>query len=67
MLTDIGAVELAVPLDRNGTFEPRIVRKSQSRLEGFSEKITGLYARGSLPAISGRTCGRCMTSSSPRT
>ena len=29
LLTDVGAVDLAVPRDRNGTFEPRIVRKGQ--------------------------------------
>gem|GEM_PF-6291473 len=36
MLTDVGAVDLAVPRDRNGTFEPQIVRKGQTRLEGFT-------------------------------
>src|SRR5213596_2120639 len=33
VLTDIGAVDLAVPRDRNGSFEPQIVRKGQTRLE----------------------------------
>jgi transposase-like protein len=47
-LTDIGAVDLAVPRDRNGTFEPRIVRKGQTRLEGFNDRIIALYARGLL-------------------
>ncbi len=46
VLTDIGAVDLAVPRDRAGTFEPRIVRKGQTRLEGFNERIIALYARG---------------------
>jgi putative transposase len=46
VLTDIGAVDLAVPRDRNGTFGPRIVRKGQTRLEGFNERIIALYARG---------------------
>jgi transposase-like protein len=46
VLTDIGAVDLAVPRDRNGTFDPRIVRKGQTRLEGFNERIIALYARG---------------------
>src|SRR6185437_5128703 len=31
VLTDVGAVDLAVPRDRNGTFEPQIVRKGQTR------------------------------------
>jgi putative transposase len=46
VLADVGAVDLAVPRDRNGTFEPRIVRKGQSRLKGFNERIIALYARG---------------------
>jgi putative transposase len=46
VLTDAGAVDLAVPRDRNGSFEPRIVRKGQTRLEGFNERVTALYARG---------------------
>src|SRR5215470_1738379 len=46
VLTDIGAVDLAVPRDRNGTFEPQVVRKGQTRLEGFNERIIALYARG---------------------
>ena len=46
VLTDIGAVDLAVPRDRNGTFEPQIVRKGQTRLDGFNDRIVALYARG---------------------
>src|ERR1700748_1004059 len=46
LLTDIGAVDLAVPWDRNATFEPQIVRKGQTRLKGFNERIIALYARG---------------------
>ena len=46
VLTDAGAVDLAVPRDRNGTFEPQIVRKAQTRLEGFNDRIIALYARG---------------------
>jgi Transposase, Mutator family len=46
VLTDVGAVDLAVPRDRNGTFEPQIVRKGQTRLKGFNERIIALYARG---------------------
>jgi putative transposase len=39
LLTDVGAVDLEVPRDRSGTFEPQIVRKGQTRLEGFNERI----------------------------
>jgi putative transposase len=46
LLTDVGAVDLAVPRDRNGSFDPQIVRKGQTRLEGFNERIIALYARG---------------------
>ena len=46
VLTDVGAVGLAVPRDRAGSFEPKIVRKGQARLEGFNERIIALYARG---------------------
>lgn len=44
--TDIGAVDLAVPRDREGSFEPRVVPKGARRLEGFNERIIALYARG---------------------
>ena len=46
VLTGIGAVELAVPRDRDGSFEPQIVHKGQTRLDGFNERIIALYARG---------------------
>jgi putative transposase len=46
VLTDVGAVDLAVPRDRNGSFEPQIVRKGQTRLKGFNDRIIALYARG---------------------
>lgn len=41
-----GEVEVAVPRDRQGTFEPQLVRKHQTRWEGLDEKIIALYARG---------------------
>jgi putative transposase len=46
LLTEEGAVEIAVPRDRAGSFEPRLVAKGQRRFEGFDEKIIALYARG---------------------
>lgn len=39
-----GEISLQVPRDRNGTFEPQIVRKRQRRLEGLDDKIIALYA-----------------------
>jgi len=46
LLTDVGAVDLAVPRDRDGSFDPKIVRKGQTRLAGFNDRIIALYARG---------------------
>ena len=41
-----GKVEIAIPRDRQSTFEPRLIAKGQKRFEGFDEKIIALYARG---------------------
>src|SRR5207302_4639742 len=41
-----GTLPLAVPRDRNGTFEPQIIEKHQTRFTGFDENIISLYARG---------------------
>jgi transposase-like protein len=46
LLTEVGPVDLAIPRDRAGSFDPRIVRKGQRRLDGFNERIIALYARG---------------------
>jgi putative transposase len=44
--TESGPVQVRVPRDRDGTFEPQLVEKHQGRLEGFDEKVLALYARG---------------------
>jgi putative transposase len=44
--TEQGPVRIAAPRDRQGTFEPPIVRKGQRRFEGFDDKIVAMYARG---------------------
>ena len=41
-----GMIDLSVPRDRNGSFEPAIVPKGVSRVDGFDDKIISLYARG---------------------
>ncbi|MTG91019.1 IS256 family transposase [Cellulosimicrobium composti] len=46
VLTEIGPVELDVPRDRDGSFEPTIVRKRQRRLNGVDELVLSLTARG---------------------
>lgn len=44
--TDTGDLCLETPRDRNGTFEPEFVKKHQTRLTNFDDKILSLYARG---------------------
>lgn len=44
--TEHGPVMINTPRDREGSFEPRLVRKRQRRFEGFDEKILALYSRG---------------------
>jgi putative transposase len=44
--TEVGAVPLAVPRDRNSTFEPRLVPKGERRLGGLDDMIISLYAGG---------------------
>jgi putative transposase len=46
LITDQGEVQINTPRDRDGSFEPKIVRKRQRRFEGFDDKILALYARG---------------------
>jgi putative transposase len=46
LLTEHGPVAIETPRDRNGTFEPKIVKKRQRRFVGFDEKILALYSRG---------------------
>lgn len=44
--TKQGELELAIPRDRNATFEPQLVAKHQTRWEGFDDLILSLYSRG---------------------
>jgi len=46
VLTEVGPVELAVPRDRDGSFEPQIVRKRQRRLTGVEDMVISLSAKG---------------------
>ena len=46
LVTEHGRVGIDAPRDRDGSFEPRIVRKRQRRFEGFDDKILALYSRG---------------------
>jgi putative transposase len=44
--TEQGPLPIAVPRDRNGTFEPLLVPKGETRFRGFDDKIVSMYARG---------------------
>jgi putative transposase len=46
VFTEIGPVQIEVPRDRDGSFEPAIVRKRQRRLDGIDQIVLSLTARG---------------------
>ncbi|WP_432049886.1 IS256 family transposase [Verrucosispora sp. NA02020] len=46
VLTEVGPVQIEVPRDRDGTFEPQIVRKRQRRLSGVEDMVISLSAKG---------------------
>ena len=46
VLTEDGAIPLAIPRDRAGTFEPQLVPKNARRLPRFDQNVLSLYARG---------------------
>ena len=46
VLTEDGEIEISVPRDRVGSFEPQPIGKRQTRFDGFDDKILSLYARG---------------------
>jgi len=44
--TDMGKTELRVPRDRNGEFEPKIIKKYQNKSDGIENQIIAMYAKG---------------------
>ena len=44
--TQLGEVDIRVPRDRNGSFEPKIIGKYSRNADGMEEKMIGLYASG---------------------
>jgi putative transposase len=46
LITEHGPVGIDAPRDRDGSFQPKIVRKRQRRFERFDDKILALYSRG---------------------
>ena len=58
ILTDQGPLRIRSPRDRNGSFEPQIVRKRQTRWVGFDDRVISLYARGlTVREIQGHLAG----------
>jgi len=51
--TEHGPVPIDTPRDRDGTFEPKIVRKRRRRFEGFDEKIICLAVINAVPVLDG--------------
>ena len=46
IISDYGECEIAVPRDRNGEFEPRVIEKRHTRTNEIEEKILAMYAKG---------------------
>jgi putative transposase len=46
---EFGEITVETPRDRNSSFEPRILKKHQTRFDGFDDKIVSMYARGMTP------------------
>ncbi len=44
--SDLGDFPIETPRDRNSEFEPKIIKKNQTRFDGFDDKIISMYARG---------------------
>src|ERR1700739_4372626 len=43
---EFGEITVETPRDRNSSFEPQILKKHQTRFDGFDDKILSMYARG---------------------
>src|SRR5919206_2353878 len=46
VVTDTGQIELAVPRDRQASFDPRLIAKDRRRFPGFDDRIVPMSARG---------------------
>ena len=58
--TEVGPVEMEVPRDRDGSFEPQIVRQRQRRLTGVDEMVLSLSAKGLTHGEISAHWPRCM-------
>jgi transposase-like protein len=46
VVTEVGEVDLRVPRDRNGTFDPQLARHGERRVDGLAGQVISLYAQG---------------------
>ena len=46
LLTDSGTIDLEIPRDRESSFEPQLLPKGKTKIEGFNDKVISLYAKG---------------------
>src|SRR5215217_210757 len=46
VLTETAKLDIRIPRDREGTFDPKLIARYQRRFPGFDEKIVSMYARG---------------------
>jgi putative transposase len=46
VLTETSKIDVRIPRDREGTFDPKLIQRYQRRFPGFDEKIVSMYARG---------------------
>src|ERR1700730_8400249 len=44
VLTETSRIDIKVPRDREGTFDPKLIQRYQRRFPGFDEKIVSMYA-----------------------
>ena len=67
--TNYGEVDVSIPRDRKGEFEPQLLKKNQTSIsQDIEEKILSMYAKGmSTGDIEARLCGACATLFRPRT
>ncbi|WP_096635773.1 IS256 family transposase [Clostridium cochlearium] len=46
IISDFGEVDIAIPRDRQGEFEPKAVKKYENDISGIEDKVLGMYAKG---------------------
>jgi putative transposase len=46
VLTETSKIDVRIPRDREGTFDPKLIQRYQRRFPGFDDKIVSMYARG---------------------